>query len=55
MTINRMIVGMDLSDAAIKAAKWASERFAPNAEMILAHVIEPPDRPHFARHLLPAP
>ena len=55
MTITRMIVGMDLSDAAIKAAKWASECFAPNAEMILVHVIEPPDRPHFGQHLLPAP
>ena len=43
MTTERMIVGMDLSDAAIKAAKWASECFAPNAEMILVHVIEPPD------------
>lgn len=53
MKVNRMVVAMDLSDAAIKAAKWASERFAPNAEMILAHVIEPPDLPHFARHVLP--
>jgi nucleotide-binding universal stress UspA family protein len=53
MTIMRMLIGMDFSDSAIAAAKWASQHFAPDAEMILAHVIEPADRPRFARSKLP--
>ena len=52
MQVNSLVVGMDLSDAAIAGALWASECFAP-ARLTLVHVIDPPDRPHFALHLLP--
>ena len=53
MTIHRMLAGLDFGAASIAAARWAKQSFAPDAEMILAHVIEPPDRPHFAHDKLP--
>jgi universal stress protein E len=55
MTFDTILIGMDFSDTAIKAAKWASENFAPKATVILVHVFDPPDQPPFGRHLLPAP
>ncbi len=54
MNVERMLIGMDFSEVAIRSAKWASQYFAPDAEIILAHVIELPDRPLFARRALPA-
>lgn len=53
MKTNRLLVGLDFGAASIAAARWAKEWFAPDAEMTLAHVIEPPDRPRFARDKLP--
>jgi nucleotide-binding universal stress UspA family protein len=53
MTINRLLVGLDFGAASIAAARWAKNWFAPHAELILAHVLEPPDRPHFAEDKLP--
>jgi len=53
MTINRLLVGLDFGAASISAARWAKTWLAPNAELILAHVLEPPDRPHFAQDKLP--
>jgi nucleotide-binding universal stress UspA family protein len=54
MQINSIVVGMDFSDAAITGALWASECFAP-ARVNLVHVIDPPDRPRFAQHVLAEP
>jgi nucleotide-binding universal stress UspA family protein len=53
MTIQRILIGLDLSDVSIAAAKWASQSFAPDAEVTLAHVIELPGRPRFASDKLP--
>src|SRR5215216_792808 len=53
MTFNRIVAGMDFSEPAINAATWVARQFAPDAEMILVHVVDPPDRPLFGRHLLP--
>ena len=55
MTIKKILIGMDFSEVAVGAAKWASQHFAPEAEMILAHVIELPDRPRFVHSKLPPP
>ena len=55
MTFDKIVIGMDFSETAIKAAKWASEHFAPKADITLVHVIDLPDQPPFGRHLLPAP
>jgi nucleotide-binding universal stress UspA family protein len=54
MTYHKTVVGMDFSDAAIAAAKWTSECFAPNADLVLAHAIELPHRPIFAPESVPS-
>ena len=53
MAIQRVLVGIDFSDVSIAAAKWVTQSFARGAELTLVHVIEPPDRPRFARDKLP--
>lgn len=53
MTTTRILVGLDFSAPSIAAARWVRQSFAPDAEIILAHVFEPPDRPRFAQDKLP--
>ena len=53
MTYQRILIATDFSDASISAAKWASQQFAPDAELILAHAVELPHRPLFASDALP--
>lgn len=53
MNTDRLLVGLDFGAASIAAARWTKRWFAPNAELILAHVFEPPDRPRFAHDKLP--
>jgi Universal stress protein UspA and related nucleotide-binding proteins len=54
MRLESVVVGMDFSDAAIAAATWVAEHFAPAATMTLVHVIAPVDQPAFAGHLVPS-
>lgn len=49
-----MLIAVDFSEAATRAARWASEHFAPNAELVLLHVIDLPRRPRFAGANLPS-
>jgi len=49
-----MLIAVDFSDTATEAARWASEHFAPEAELVLLHVIDLPSRPRFADHELPS-
>lgn len=44
MKIERVVIGMDFSRAAIDTAAWAISSFAPGAQVILAHAIEPSRR-----------
>lgn len=53
MKLERIVVGMDFSDQAMEAARWVAKHFAPDAELILAHVIEFPEPPTFLRSALP--
>jgi nucleotide-binding universal stress UspA family protein len=53
MSFQKIVVGMDFSDAAISAAKWASQCFAPGADFVLVHAIELPHRPIFATGAVP--
>ena len=46
MNIEKIVVGMDFSDAAIAAATWLHEAFAPDARLIFVHALEP-DRDRF--------
>jgi nucleotide-binding universal stress UspA family protein len=40
--LERILVSVDFGDPSIVAARWTAEFFAPDAEIILAHIIEPP-------------
>ena len=40
--IRRVLVSVDFADPSIEAARWVADYFAPSAELILAHIIEPP-------------
>ena len=53
MRVDTMLVAVDFSDTATEAARWAIDVFAPSARVALLHVIDPPDRPRFARDRLP--
>src|ERR1051326_2468847 len=53
MRISRMLIAVDFSETATRAAKWATECFAPDAEFVLLHVVELPHRPRFAEDALP--
>jgi nucleotide-binding universal stress UspA family protein len=53
MRLDTMLVAADFSETAAVAAEWAARVFAPTANVVLLHVIDPPDRPRFARDPLP--
>jgi nucleotide-binding universal stress UspA family protein len=55
MRVETLLVAVDFSDTAEGAAEWAIHVFAPSARVVLLHVIDPPDRPRFARDRLPPP
>jgi len=40
MNIEKVVVGLDFSDAAIGAATWVHESFAPDARLIFVHAME---------------
>ncbi len=40
--LDRVLVSVDFAEPSLVAARWAASSFAPEAEIILAHVIEPP-------------
>lgn len=49
MRIDKVIVGIDFSRPGTEAAQWVVQQFAPDAEIILAHVIDLPAIPTFLR------
>src|SRR5687768_4252870 len=40
--LERILVSVDFGEPSVTAARWTAEHFAPGAEIILAHIIEPP-------------
>jgi nucleotide-binding universal stress UspA family protein len=40
--LDRILVSVDFADPSLTAARWVADHFAPQAEIILAHIIEPP-------------
>ena len=55
MLFESIVIGMDFSEPAEKAATWVVSAFARGANVTLVHVIDPPDRPRFDDGTLPAP
>ncbi len=40
--LDRVLVSVDFAEPSLIAARWAASWFAPDAEIVLAHIIEPP-------------
>ncbi|HEY9428283.1 MAG TPA: universal stress protein [Gemmatimonadaceae bacterium] len=53
MRPDRVVVGMDFSQPAEEAARWAARHFAPGAEIVLVHVVAVPEPPRFFRGKFP--
>ncbi|MGQ0713686.1 MAG: universal stress protein [Gemmatimonadaceae bacterium] len=53
MKPERILVGIDFSDASFEAARWTSRHLGRNAELILAHVIAIPEPPPILRGRFP--
>lgn len=49
MRMNRLLVGVDFSEASVAAARWAVQHFGRGAEVVLAHVISIPKPPPIAK------
>lgn len=49
MKLERIVVAIDFSERSIAAAQWVARQVAPNAELILVHVLELPPPPRFLR------
>lgn len=50
--LDRLLVGVDFSSGSIEAAAWAA-RLAPEAELVLAHVVQVPYPPYLLRGGMP--
>ena len=53
MNVKTILVAVDFSRTAARAARYAAHLFAPDAELVLLHVIDPPRRPRFVHDKLP--
>jgi len=43
MQFNRIVVGIDFSANSLAASRWVAHHFAPDADVVLVHVVAPPD------------
>lgn len=53
MKLARIVVGVDFCDPSIEAARWTALHLAPEAEVVLVHVVDVPEPPGFLRGALP--
>lgn len=53
MNIERVVIGMDFSQPALAAARWAARVFQDDVELILVHVLDIPQPPSFLQGSLP--
>jgi nucleotide-binding universal stress UspA family protein len=51
--IRSVVVATDFSDTSFDGALWACTHVCPAAKVTLLHIVDPPDRPTFAAHVLP--
>jgi nucleotide-binding universal stress UspA family protein len=45
MQLNKIVIGIDFSDASLAAARWVAEHLAPGAELLVVHVVPLPRPP----------
>jgi nucleotide-binding universal stress UspA family protein len=45
MQLDKILVGVDFSDASLAAARWAARRVAPGGQLFLVHVLPEPFAP----------
>jgi len=45
MQLNKIVIGIDFSDASLAGARWVAEHLAPKAELLLVHVVPLPRPP----------
>lgn len=53
MNLDRVVIGEDFSDPALAATRWAARHFAPDAELVLVHVLEPSSTPSYLEEEFP--
>jgi nucleotide-binding universal stress UspA family protein len=49
MKLDKVLIAIDFSERSIAAAQWVARSFAPQAELVLVHVLELPPPPRFLR------
>jgi nucleotide-binding universal stress UspA family protein len=49
MRLNKIVIGIDFSDASLAGARWVAEHLAPKAELLVVHVV-PLQRPPIYLH-----
>jgi nucleotide-binding universal stress UspA family protein len=52
MQFRKIVVGVDFSDASLAAARWVADHLAPNAELLLVHVVSLPRPPIYLHEQL---
>ena len=53
MKLERIVLGIDFSPGSLEAARWTARHFAPDAELVLTHLIILPERPPIMRSRYP--
>ena len=55
MRLRTVVIGIDFSDASLRAARWVASHIAPEAELVLVHVVPGPRLPSYVRSRVPKP
>jgi nucleotide-binding universal stress UspA family protein len=53
MPFRRVVVGVDFTDTSLATVRWVSAHLAPEASLVLAHIVREPRTPPFLRAHLP--
>jgi nucleotide-binding universal stress UspA family protein len=53
MELNRVLVGVDFSDASLAVVRWVAQHLVPAGELVLVHALDIPQLPAFLRLVLP--
>jgi nucleotide-binding universal stress UspA family protein len=50
MRFRKIVVGIDFSEASLAAARWVADHLAPDAELLLVHVVSLPRPPVYLQN-----